>query len=275
MAARIAVIGTGAAPTGGIVPPAEIAAMARDGFKPQLIETALSIFPATPYQRGLAVLAYVEAGIRAERAGYDAVFINTFGDYGLTELKSALSIPVIGAGEAALSLAATLGRRFAIVTIWPPSLNFIYDERLAASGLGARCAGVVNVLSELEMNRRGQAEDPVAAMRAARADMIDRLSAAALAAVRERGADTIVLGCTCMAPIGALIAARVPVPVIEPMTAGYAAAEMMLSLRLTQSKIAFASPPAAALDVAAQLVAGAPVAAAEECGACVIASAAE
>lgn len=275
MKSRIAVIGTGAAPAGGTAPPAEIARSASAAFQPELIETRLSIFPGTPYQRGLATLGYIEAGIRAKDEGFRAVFINTFGDYGIAELKSALPIPVVGAGEASMALAATLGRKFAIVTIWAPSLNFIYDERLSSCQMSQRCVGIFNVLKDAEMPALGIADDPVAAMRAARSDMIERIVQAAEKAIAEHGADTIVLGCTCMAPIGALIASRLPVPVIEPMTTGYMAAEMLVGLNLRQSKAAFPAPPPDSLLIAGKLVDGIPVAVDAECDVCVIASAAE
>ncbi|MBL8629271.1 MAG: hypothetical protein JNM81_06565 [Rhodospirillaceae bacterium] len=275
MTTRIAIIGTGVGPQGTKTPPKEIASIARVPYQPELIETRLSIFPGTPYQRGLAALGYVEAGIRAQDEGYGAAFINTFGDYGIAELKSALIIPVVGAGEAALTLAGTLGRKFAIVTIWAPSLNFIYAERLQACRMEDRCVGVFNVLIESEMPGQGVGEDPVAAMRAAKAHMIERIVAEANKAVAA-GADTIILGCTCMAPIGALIASRMNVPVIEPMTAGYMACETALRLGVAQSKAAFAAPPAAALQAARDLVAGnATISPDEECGVCIVASAAE
>ncbi len=275
MTTRIAVIGTGVGPQGNTTPPKEIAAVARAPYQPELIETKLSVFPGTPYQRGIAAIGYVEAGIRAQDKGYGAVFINTFGDYGLAELKSALSIPVIGAGETALSLAVTLGRKFAIVTIWPTSLNFIYDERLQSTQMQSRCVGVFNVLVESEMANHGTADDPVAAMRAAKAHMIDRIVAEANKAIAA-GADTIILGCTCMAPIGKLIASKMSVPVIEPMTTGYVACETALQLGVSQSKAAFAAPPASALQAARDLVAGhVPAPDEEECGVCIVASAAE
>jgi allantoin racemase len=275
MTTRIAVIGTGAGPQGNATPPKEIAAVARAPYQPALIETKLSVFPGTPYQRGLAAIGYIEAGIRAQDEGYGAVFINTFGDYGIAELKSALTIPVVGAGETALSLATTLGRKFAIVTIWPTSLNFIYDERLQSTQMQSRCVGVFNVLVESEMAQAGTSDDPVAAMRAAKAHMIDRIVTAADKAIAA-GADTIILGCTCMAPIGKLIASKVKVPVIEPMTTGYLACETALHLNVAQSKAAFPAPPTAALQATRDLVAGhIPVPAEEECGMCVVASAAE
>jgi allantoin racemase len=235
------------------------------------------VFPGTPYERGLCALGYVEAGIRAQDTGCDGVFINTFGDYGIDELKSALRIPVVGAGEAAMALATTLGRRFAIVTIWPTALNFIFDERIRSCGMTAKCAGVFNVMSSEEMTRRGTADDPVAHMRAGQAAMIARIVEAAEVAVQQHGADTVVLGCTCMAPIGHLVAARLTVPVVEPMTAGYKLLETQLSLGLSQSMAAF--PPATAdkLALARNLVAGAPSPAAkpEDCEVCEVAAAAE
>ncbi len=173
-----------------------------------------------------------------------------------------------------MATAMTLGRRFAIVTIWAPSLNFIYDERLTASNVGARCVGVFNVLGLDEMPGAGGTEDRVADMRSAKSYMIDRIVAAAETAISQ-GADTIVLGCTCMAPVGALIASRLTVPVVEPLTTGYLACETLLTLGLRQSKAAFPQPPPQALQAARDLVAGAPISPDEECEVCVIASAAE
>lgn len=255
MVQRIAVIGTGFTPNGNRTPPPEIAAIVGHGLKAELIETRLSLFPGTPYERGLGAVGYIEAAIRAQDEGFDAVFINTFGDYGIDEMKSALKIPVVGAGEAAMTMASMLGRKFAIVTIWPKSLNFIYDERIRNCGMASRCIGVFNVLAEAEMAPRGSAEDPVTAMRAGKTTMIDRIVAMAEKAVAA-GADTIALGCTCMAPVGKQIAARVSVPVVEALTAGYKYTEMQVALRLKQSVAAF--PPVAAdrLAVARKLVNG-------------------
>jgi len=139
---RIGIIGTGATPSEDGQPPEAIRDLATTGFAPALLETRLSVFPMTPFDRGLTALAYVDCAIEAEKAGYDAVFINTFGDYGIDEIRSATGMVVIGAGEASMALAANLGRRFSIVTIWPPRLNFIYQERLPPAWRRAapRCA---------------------------------------------------------------------------------------------------------------------------------------
>lgn len=255
MTNRIAVIGTGFTPTGRRSPPPEIAAVVGAEMSAELIETRLSLFPGTPFERGLGAVGYIEAGIRAQDEGFDAVFINTVGDYGIDELKSALKIPVVGAGEASMTMATILGRKFAIVTIWPASLNFIYEERLRSCGMTQRCVGLFNVLAESEMAPRGSEEDPVKAMRAGKATMVDRIVAAAERALAA-GADTIMLGCTCMAPVGRAIAARLPVPVIEALTTGYKFTELMVAMRLKQSPAAFPAVAGDRLAVARKLVNG-------------------
>ena len=54
-------------------------------------------------------------------------------------------------------------------------------------------------------------------------------------AIAEDGADTIMLGCTCMSPAADAIAARVDAPVLNPLSTGYKATEMALSLGLSHS----------------------------------------
>ena len=207
---RIAVLGTGFRPTGNQTAPKEIAAIAGGGFLPELVEPRFGAFPRTPYDRGLAAIGNIDAGITAAANGFSAIFLNTFGDYGIVELRSALHIPVIGAGEAAMTLASTLGRRFAIVTVWPRSMNFIYDERLAACLMRERCAGIVNILGDLDIvaTERGDPDDPVTAMRAGSGAIVDRIVAGAEAVLADGDVDTIILGCTCMAPIGNTVAAN-------------------------------------------------------------------
>ncbi|MBP1849611.1 aspartate/glutamate racemase family protein [Rhizobium halophytocola] len=63
-----------------------------------------------------AILA-IDNGLAAEEAGYDAVVMGHFQDPGLLELKSAVSIPVIGTGEATMHFAAQQGRHIGLVTL--------------------------------------------------------------------------------------------------------------------------------------------------------------
>lgn len=60
----------------------------------------------------------VEAGLKAEDEGFDAVCINTVSDSGLNALRSRLSIPVLAPGQSSFHIACTLGHKFSILTMW-------------------------------------------------------------------------------------------------------------------------------------------------------------
>lgn len=256
MAYRIGVIGTGAGYTGNPAPPKPIAELAGTGFQPELVETRLRTFPMTPYDRGLTQLAYVDCAIEAEKAGFDAVFINTVGDYGIDEMRSATDMVVVGAGEATMAMCCNIGRRFSIVTIWPPKLNFIYAERLRNSAMEGRCASVRNVLSDDEVAGLEGAGAAVSGLKDGNASLVDRIITEIEKAVAEDGADTIMLGCTCMAPVGPEVAKRASVPVLESMRTGYKTAEAMLSLGIRHSPVAFPKADVANLSAVGNLIAG-------------------
>ena len=50
--------------------------------------------------------------------------------------------------------------------------------------------------------------------------LMQQIRAACDQALKQDGADVVILGCTCMQPVAALLE-RDGLPVIEPMTAGY------------------------------------------------------
>ena len=51
--------------------------------------------------------------------------------------------------------------------------------------------------------------------------IIDRIVDACLAAARDDGVECVLLGCTCMAPVGPIVQKRVPFPVIECSRVGF------------------------------------------------------
>ena len=72
----------------------------------------------------------VEAGLRAEDEGYDALIMDTVSDSGLYALRSRLSIPVIGPGLVSYAVGIILGKRFSIVTMWDKWAH-LYEKNLA------------------------------------------------------------------------------------------------------------------------------------------------
>jgi len=236
---KIAVIGTGFRREGSDVPPRQIADIAGLGFEPRLVEQRLPAFPINQVNHNLIEVSTIEAGLRAADAGFDAVFINTVGDYGLGALRSALRIPVIGAGQATMHAAAQLGERFSIVTIWPESMRFIYTHLLRLYGMEKLCVSVRCVSQDDELETLAEDENFVTEMRRGDRTQQDRIVAECERAIAEDRADTVMLGCTCMSPIADDIAARCAAPVLNPLTTGYKATEAQLSLGHLHSKLAY------------------------------------
>ncbi len=270
-AKRIAIIGSGSAYTGRKEPPPLIADIVGDGIVADVVEPRLQAFPSTPYDRGIVQLAYVDCAIEAEKAGCDALYINTVGDYGIDEMRSAVDVPVVGAGEATMHLAGTLGRRFSIVTIWPARMNFIYDERLRSCNMSTKCVSVRNVLANEDVPDAESALTTTEKLGAGDATLVDRVLMEIERAKKEDRADTIMLGCTCMAPIKAALAVRTDAPVLDAMTCGYKMTETVLMLGLGHSSIAFPKPAAANIAAVDKLVSGGGLAGLdEECNVCLV-----
>jgi Asp/Glu/hydantoin racemase len=74
---------------------------------------------------------------RAERDGVDAVLIAAAGEPGLPELKTVVSIPVVGSVEAGLATSVYVGSRVGIVTINPGYAD-IMRRNAVRYGLGDR-----------------------------------------------------------------------------------------------------------------------------------------
>lgn len=223
---KLAILGTGDADTPDATTPAPIVAAARY-FEPELRAVPGAVFPDTPVARETCARAYLDAGLAAEREGYVGLYINTVGDYGLAELRAASRIPVTGSGEGAIRAAQDRGQRFAIVTIWPPSLRFIYDAILAATDAVTDCVAIHHLSEDPDLATLDQPDNFVRDMQACGVTSMARISEACRRGLDEDGADVILLGCTCMQPTAALLEAD-GLPVIEPMVAGYRHLESLL-----------------------------------------------
>lgn len=180
-------------------------------------------FPHTPVEQAMQQLGHLHAALRAADAGCDAVVIDSVGDYGLPAMRAALGIPAIGSGEAGMAEAAKDGRSFAIVTVWPASMNFIVEGLLHSYGYTSQCLQIINVGGEGDLDTLAGPDGYLSQIRGSDASILDRVDAAIAAAVTG-GAQAILLGCTCMSGLAADVASRVAVPVINPLAGGVAAA---------------------------------------------------
>lgn len=184
------------------------------------------------YDMALMEQAVIEAGLKAEEEGFDAVCINTVSDSGLAALRSRLSIPVLAPGIAAFHTASMLGHRFSILTMWPRWYP-LYRKTLREYGLESRLASIrsIDVRPDTEALLQGKEEVVFA-----------KLLEAARRALDDDGADVIVLGSTTMHQSHAYLAANLPVPVLNPGVIAYKQCEMLLDLGLSHSKAAFPNP---------------------------------
>lgn len=184
------------------------------------------------YDMALMEMAVIEAGIRAEEEGFDAVCINTVSDSGLAALRSRLSIPVLAPGLAAFHTACMLGQRFSVLTMWSRWYP-LYRKTLKEYGLEARLASIrsIDVRPDTEALLQGKEEV-----------VFGKLLAAARLAIEQDGADVIVLGSTTMHQAHAYLAEHLPVPVLNPGVIAYKQCEMLLDLGLSHSKAAYPNP---------------------------------
>ena len=256
----------------GFDPPAELVP---DGVSVETVSMELPALPGSAADLLLTDVATVEAAIRAEADGFDAVFVNSVADYGLRGIRSAVRIPAVGAGQASMLLALGLGDRFSIVSVLSPALREAHTAQLRQYGLTDRCASMRFVTSEQEMAEIAEEDSWYVRMRARREDMVQRIGLAVRAAVEEDGADAVVLGCTCMAPVAGDVAAYTRAPVINPLAAVYLHTELLVRIGLAHSPTSHRPVDASRRDAftamvrAAQGPVMAQLAGAEDCEVCV------
>jgi allantoin racemase len=184
------------------------------------------------YEAALVVPELAERVARAQREGWSAVIVGCFSDPGLDALRELVSIPVVGPGAAAVHLAAQIGTRFSVISPLDGG-----GGRTAARMRGLGVASTFASVRGLSM--------PVLDVARERGAVLDRLEAVGRAAIREDGADVIVLGCMSMGFLGLTdeLQKRIEVPVVNPVVAALKTAEMLIAMGLSHSKAAYPMPP--------------------------------
>lgn len=186
----------------------------------------------SPYELTLADAFVLDAGCDAEARGYDAVCINSMSDSGLAALRSRLSIPVVGPGQACFLMAAALGKRIGVITMWPP-WHALYHKTAKDLGMQHLLVSVrdIGVRPDTEELLAGK-EDIVFAA----------LESAARRAIDADGADVLILGSTTMHQSHDFLRSRLEVPLLNPGLVALKQCEVLLSLGLSHSKSAYPAP---------------------------------
>jgi len=187
------------------------------------------------YEDALAVPDLLNKVQAAEREGVDAVIIDCMADPGLRPARELASIPVVGAAQASMHLAAILSHRFSVVTILERDTPLI-ERMVLLYGLEDKFASTraVNI--------------PVLELDKDRGRLLKALIEQSAKAVLDDGAHAIVFGCTGMKGLArrvqeGLAQRGCEVPVIDPSLAALKWAEGLIDTGLAQSKRTYPHPP--------------------------------
>ncbi len=181
------------------------------------------------FDEALSVPGLLDLIREGERAGCAAAVIACFDDTGLDAARAMAAIPVLGICESALSLAACIAKRIAIVTT-DERARIPIEELAIRYGMGGRVrvrvAGIpVLALEDLTSGASGRLRDEIRY------------------ALDHDHAEAIVLGCAGMADLAHRLQGEFGVPVIDGVGAAVKQAEALVGLGLSTSKRgAYAAP---------------------------------
>ena len=154
----------------------------------------------------------------AERRGtFDAAIVAAFGDPGLGGARELFDFPVVGMAEAAMLVACTLGRKFAIVS-FAKALEPWFAEIVEWHGLSGRCAAIRTLDEAFQSIDDVQNETEQV--------LIDL----ALRTVRNDAADVVILAGAPLAGLANKIREQVPVPLVDGIQAAVTMAEGLVRL---------------------------------------------
>lgn len=184
------------------------------------------------YEEYLAI-PHLAASIRtSEESGSDAAIVGCFGDPGLDGIREIAAKPVVGPAAASMTLAATLGHRFAVVTVADsvrqPLRRLAWETGVESALVDVRAVNV----AVLALNADHQAAHAAVAEECKRT-------------LEEADVDTLVLGCMSMGFLGSAerLTHELGVPVVNPVRAALHHAETLVRMGLSPSRRAYLVPP--------------------------------
>ncbi len=154
---------------------------------------------------------------------YDACLLACFGEPGIGAAKEVFDFPVVGMAEASILSALQLGERFAIVTIgehWPSMLR----ELMRQQRLEDRCCGIFSIPGKA-LDLAARPEEARIAVRA----LVNR-------AIREQGADVVIIGGAALVGIAQTLQPEWEIPLVCSFHAGLVQAEAMAGLRRSANR---------------------------------------
>lgn len=177
-----------------------------------------------------AIAAAEVVRLVAKHPELDCIVIGCFGDPGCHAARELTDAPVVGIGEAAYRATLFVARRFAVITTLARGVPELEDE-MERLGVRGSCVGVLPV--DIPVARQGR-EFP---------ESHEAIIATGAQAVRELGAEALVLACGAMTASEAVVSQHVGVPATSGVAAGALFAQALWGAGLRTSKVgSFASP---------------------------------
>jgi len=164
--------------------------------------------------------------------GFDGIWLSDFDMCGVEPAREVIDIPIVGGFPTSAFTALTLSQRFSIITILDSTLA-MQRGHVAAYGIEEGFASIRAI--DCPVDQLGNVDVVVA-----------KTFQAALQAVREDGAQALLLGCTGFVGVAQRVSALLEdalqtyVPVIDPNQAGFSFVVSLARMRLRASRVTYA-----------------------------------
>ena len=186
------------------------------------------------YDEALAAPDVLRLAKQGEEDGFQAIFINCFGDPAVKAAREYVDIPVFGGFEPATHFALGLADNISIVTVMPNVVSLM-EGNVSKAKLNGRIVSIRNVnipVEELQDHEK----------------LCKALVEQSLLAIREDGAQAIVMGCTGFVDVAErikhdLLAEGYNVPVLEAAQSALKLCEVYAKMGLRQSRLTYMTPP--------------------------------
>jgi allantoin racemase len=187
---------------------------------PASIECEADLARSEPF-----VLEIIE---QVKKEKYGGIVSYCFVNPGVKAGKKLTNKPLIGSGEAAISLALCLGKKIGIITVAKELVPIINKQNAALVS-----AGMINCIRSIDVPVLNLYEDK---------NLLDKLFEESHKAVIDDGADVLVLGCTGILEVAdklhqKLEAADMDVPVVDPAAASVKVMEAIIGSNLSHARL--------------------------------------
>ena len=182
------------------------------------------------YDDALVAPFVVERVLSAARRGFDAAIVDCFLDPGVAAAREAADIAVVGPGESAMLTALMLGDTFSIIDVGEDTFKrHSPPVRVRKLGLGSRFTSQWG--SGVTVKSIGGDEQ-----------LAKKILKVTLQLLKEDEPDVVILGCTGLSKVAELVAARLPVPLVDPQVAALRMAESLVLSGLHHSRRTYPRP---------------------------------